>query len=360
MSLTSFSIVRFIGRYSALERGMQFGQSHEPRPVVAHLPAADLAALRAELVPAMAELDRDRAAHVARTDRSLTRGLGGAALAGLMLGWGLTGDILMGLFLGALGAVGALFFLFGWSRDGPRAAARAAILGPMARHLMGFHVDADAAIARSVLAELKLFQEIRKVTVDLCLTGQRDGRAVILSRIGLMFGTGKRKRGSQGDGLTYVMVEVALPATAASDTMTTVMSRDASTVSKAMQRLSHRQKPVPTGDADFDARYTVFGDVARMNPALRAGFTRLEAEARCGRTGLTEVPAGTGLRPWVVILPGRLVVLTPLTMFDGAFEPPPYWEPLDPDALIPAFASDLAVLNGYLNAALSLPLGDIA
>jgi len=55
-----------------------------------------------------------------------------------------------------------------------------------------------------------------------------------------------------------------------------------------------------------------------------------------------------------------LVVLTPLAMFDGAFEPPPFWVPLDPDTLIPAFAADLAVLDGYLAAALSLPLGDIA
>lgn len=354
-----FSIVRTLGRITTMERGMQFGQPNVPRPVVASLPPEDLATLQAELAPVMAGLDRDRATHVARTDRLLTRAMGAAAVAGLVLGFGVTGDVKMGLFLGALGALGVLFFLYGSAKDTPRTAVRTRVVDIIARHLMGFRVDPDPRIGREELDGLKLFSRIRKVTVDLCLVGERDGRIAMISRIGLMFGSDYNRKEKQGDGLTYVMVEVALPETVASETMTIVMSRDASVISKAKQWLSHRPKPVPTGDADFDARYTAFGDVSRLTPALRTGFARLEAEARCGTTALTEVPAGTGLRPWMVILPGKLVVLTPLTMFDGAFEPPPYWEPLDADRLIPAFASDLAILNSYVNAALSLPLGDI-
>ncbi|WP_162561637.1 hypothetical protein [Yoonia vestfoldensis] len=357
--MSEFSIVRTLGRYTAFHRGMQFGESYEPRPIAAALPADDLAALKDRLTPVMAALGRDRAAHVDRADRFLNRAIPGAALVGLVVGWGVSGDILLGLFLAVLGGVAVVIVLSGKAMDDPRTATRNEITDVLARHLMGFRVDPAPVIGTEEIDALKLFSRVRKVTVDLCLTGQRNGRIVVASRIGLMFGHDRNRREKQGDGLTFVMVEVALPETGGSDSMTTVMAKDASAVSKVSQMLMHRTRAVPTGDADFDNRYSVTGDVSRMTPALCAGFARLEAEARCGPTGLTEVPAGTGLRPWVVILPGKLVVLTPLSMFDGAFEPPPYWQPLDPDALIPAFASDLAILNGYINAALSLPFGDI-
>lgn len=355
-----FSIVRTIGRYTAFHRGMQFGAGYQPRPVSADLPAEDFATLRAQLGPVMAGLDRDRAAHVARADSLLKRAIGAAALVGLVFGWGVSGDIRLGLFLAALGVVGSVIVLSGKAMDAPRAATRHDITDALAQHLMGFRVDPAPVIGREAMDALGLFSRVRKVTVDLCLTGQRDGRAVVASRIGLMFGHDGNRREKQGDGLTFVMVAVALPETSQSDSTTTIMATDTSRVSKVAQKLMHRDKTIPTGDPDFDARYAVTGNVARVTPHLRAGFARLEAEARCDVTGLTEVPAGQGRRPWVVIRPGKLVVLTPLAMFDGAFEPPPYWETLDPDLLIPAFASDLAQLNGYINAALSLPLGDIA
>lgn len=356
---SGFSIVRTMGRYTFLQRGLQFGEAYEPRPVAAELPPADQAALKARLTPVIAALDRDRAAHVERADNFLKRAVPGAALVGLVLGWGISGDVRLGLFLAALFGVFALFVLFGEATKEPRAATRNDITDALAQHLMGFRVDPAPVMETEEIDELRLFSRVRKVTVDLCLTGVRDGRPVVASRIGLMFGVKRNYKEKNAGGLTFVMVEVALPETAPSDRMTTVMAKDASAVLKVAQKLMRRTRAVPTGDADFDARYSVTGDVTRMTPDMRAGFARLEAEARCGRTGLTEVPAGTGLRPWVVILPGKLVVLTPLTMFDGAFEPPPYWQPLDPDALIPAFASDLAILNGYINAALSLPLGDL-
>ncbi|WP_322894256.1 MULTISPECIES: hypothetical protein [unclassified Yoonia] len=355
-----FSIVRTLGRYTCFHRGMQFGEAYEPRPIAAALPGDDLDVLRAQLAPVMASLDRDRAAHADRADHFLLkRVLPAAALVGLVLGWGISGDILLGLFLAALFAASALILLFGRAMDEPRRVTRHEIVDALARHLMGFQVDPSPVIGTEELDELKLFSHIRKVTVDLCLTGQRDGRIIVVSRIGLMFGRERRYKEKQGGGLTFVMVEVALPETAESGTTTTIMAKDASIISKVAQKLMHRDRSQPTGDRDFDECYAVSGDISRVTPGLRAGFARLEAEARCGPTGLTEVPAGSGLRPWVVILPVKLVVLTPLSMFDGAFEPPPYWEKLDPDVLIPAFASDLAILNGYLNAALSFPLGDI-
>ncbi|MBQ2262305.1 MAG: hypothetical protein II336_13160 [Loktanella sp.] len=359
MASERFSIVRGLGRYSALERGMQFGQPYQPRPVVAALPGMDHDVLKAQLAPVLVTLDRDRAAHVARAERFLQIAAGGAALAGLALGWGLMGNLLLGLALASGAAFFALLLFFSKAREAPRAATRTAIVDALARHLMGFAVDPDPVVTRDGLMAVTLFHQIRKVTVDLYLTGQRDGRMVAISRIGLMFGAERNFKEKQADGLTFVMVEIALPETAQSHSVTTIMSEDASAIAKAAQKLTDVSQPIPTGDADFDARYTVFGDISRVTPALRHGFSGLERESRCAVNALTEVPAGEGLRPWVVILPGKLVVLTPLSMFDGAFEPPPYWEKLDPDVLIPAFASDLAILNRYINAALSLPLGDI-
>ncbi len=358
--MSQFSLVRTLGRYTAVHRNLQFGDPNVPRQIAATLPPDDLAQLKAQLALVLADLDRDRAAHVDRTDKFLNTAIPGAALVGLVFGWGVSGDILLGLFLAALGAAGALIVLPGKAMDAPRAATRTAIVDAVAQHLMGFRVDPAPVIGTEEIDALRLFSRVRKVTVDLCLTGIRNDRLVVVSRIGLMFGYDSNRRQKQGDGLTFVMVEIGLPETVQADGITTIMAKDASRVSKLAQKLMHRDRAVPTGDADFDDRYSVTGDVTRLTPALRAGFARLEAETRCGPTGLTEVPAGTGLRPRVVILPGKLVVLTPLTMFDGAFEPPPYWQPLDPDALIPAFASDLAILNGSINAALSLPLGDLS
>jgi hypothetical protein len=357
--LSDFSIVQTLGRFSAHERGLQFGAAFTPRSVEAHLPKDDLAALKCALAPVIADLNRDRAAHVTRADRFLARAVPAAAMAGLVLGWGISGDIRLGLFLAALLGAAALFVLFGLAQDEPRRITRHDIIDVLARHLMGFRVDPAPVIATEEIDALRLFAPVRKVSVDLCLTGLRDDRLVVVSRIGLMFGYDGNRSQKQGDGLTFVMVEIALPETAQADGITTIMAKDASRIAILAQKLMHRDSAVPTGDPGFDSRYHVTGDVAPVTPALRAGFARLEAEARSGPTGLTEVPAGQGLRPWVVILPGKLVVLTPLAMFDGAFEPPPYWRPIDPDTLIPAFASDLAILNGHINAALSLPIGDI-
>lgn len=338
---------------------MQFGASNVPRPVVSRLPADDLETLQAQLAPVIDVLDRERAAHVDRTESVLRRALPAAALGGLAFGWAILGNIVLGLFLAALLPAFAFLFLFAKVKEGPRATTRTEIVDVLARHSTGFRVDPARAISPDGFGNLGFFTRPRKVTVDLCLTGERDGRKASVSRIGLMFGTDARHTEKQGEGLTFVMVELDLPETTQSDRATVVIPDDAPKVARNAGTPLQGAKPVPTGDAGFDARYTVFGDATQITPALRAGFARLEAQARCGPTALTEVPAGTGLRPWLAILPGKLVVLTPLKMFDGAFEPPPYWDKLDPDQLIPAFASDLAILDGYLDAALSLPIGDI-
>ena len=358
--MKEFSPIRLLGRITPGAKGVLFGLAIVPRAAAAALKPADHAAILARLASVLPGLERDRAAHVERIDRVLKRYVSGAALAAIVMGWGLAGSFVGGLALMGIAALSVVILLLGKAEDGPRMTTRTEILIAVAGQMSDLIVDPEPDIPREWFAGLGLLQRVRKVIVDLRLTGQRDGRVVGVSRIGLMFGTDNRYSEKHDKGLTFVMVQIDLPETAARQGVTVVMPADASWNVKSGPRLSHGLRSVPTGDKSFDALYTVYGDAVPLTPAMRAGFANLEAQARSAKHGLAEVAPGQGRRPWVAILPGQLVVLTPLSMFDGAFEPPPFWVPLDPDTLIPAFAADLAVLDGYLTAALSLPLGDIA
>lgn len=358
--MTGFSPIRLLGRITPGAKGILFGPPMIPRTAPEALPTADHVAVSARLASVLPGLERDRAAHVGRIDRVLKRYVSGAALAALVVGWGIAGSFFGGLALSGIAALGTLLLLLGKAEEGPRIATRTEILTAVAGQLSDLIVDPKPDIPRESFAALGLFQPVRKVFVDMRLTGQRGGRVVGVTRVGLMFGEDKRYSEKHDKGLTFVMVQIALPETAHRKGVTAVMPTDAAWNVRSVPKLSHGQKATPTGDKTFDAHYTVYGDPEPLTPALRAGFGALERQARCARHGIAEVAPGTGLRPWMAILPGQLVVLTPLAKFDGAFEPPPFWVPLNLDELIPAFASDLAVLDGYLNAALSLPLGDIA
>jgi hypothetical protein len=358
--MTGFSPVRVLGRISPGSKGVLFGPSPAPRAAPPAVPSADHAAMAARLAAALPDLERDRSAHVERIDRALKRYAGGAGLAALLLGWGLGGSFFGGLALMGIAVLGTVILLMGKAEDGPRIATRTEILTAVAGQLSDLIVDPEPDIPREWFAGLGLFQPVRKVIVDLRLTSQRGGRIVGVTRVGLMFGADANYSEKHDKGLTFVMVQIDLPETAHRAGVTAVMPTDAGWNVRSSPKLSNGLSATPTGDRTFDALYTTYGDPGLLSPAMRKGFARLEQQARCAKHGLAEVAPGQGQRPWVAMLPGQLVVLTPLAMFDGAFEPPPFWAPLDPDTLIPAFASDLAVLDGYLNAALSLPLGDIA
>lgn len=358
--MTGFSPVRLLGRISPGAKGVLFGPSPMPRATLEAIAPTDHAAIATRLAAVLPGLERDRAAHVKRIDGALKRYVGGAALVALVLGWGIGGSFLGGLALMGIAAVGITVLVMGKAEDGARKATRTAILTAVAGQLSDLIVDQKPDIPREWFAGLGLFQPVRKVIVDLRLTGQRGGRVVGVTRLGLMFGSDDNYSEKHDKGLTFVMVQVELPETEARAGVTAVMSKDAGWNVRSSPKLSNGLAAAPTGDKTFDAFYTVHGDPSVLSPAMRKGFALLQQHARCARHGLAEVAPGQGQRPWVTILPGQLVVLTPLAMFDGAFEPPPFWGPLDPDRLIPTFASDLAVLDGYLNAALSLPLGDIA
>lgn len=358
--MTGFSPIRLLGRITPGAKGILFGPSMIPRAAPEALPPSDHAAILTRLASVLPGLERDRAAHVEQIDRVLKRYVSGAALAALVVGWGIGGSFFGGLALMGIATLGTVILLLGKAEEGPRTTTRTEILIAVAGQMSDLIVDPEPDIPREWFARLGLLQRVRKVIVDLRLTGQRDGRVVGVTRVGLMFGEDENYSEKHDKGLTFVMVQIELPETAHREAITAVMPTDASWNVRSSPKLSHGLAAKPTGDKTFDALYTVYGDPTALTPALREGFAALERQTRSATHGMAEVAPGKGLRPWLAIIPGQLVVLTPLASFDGAFEPPPFWVPLDPDALIPAFAADLAVLDGYLNAALSLPLGDIS
>jgi hypothetical protein len=139
-------------------------------------------------------------------------------------------------------------------------------------------------------------------------------------------------------------VEVA--SGAVEDALVTLTSQDAPWRLRSLQDDISDLSVVATGDAQFDAVYTLrlggATDAGLLTPALRTAILGLEKNALAGR-------------PYLVFMPGYLAVLFPKKLVDVAFHVPPYWVPLDPDALLAQFASDLAVKNSLINAVLALP-----
>lgn len=355
----AISIVDLVSRYVGPVREAQFGQPDAPRPVVATLSSAQTEALEARLNPALARHEEARRAFVAETEKRLRLGVAGAGAAGLLLGWGAMGSLPVGLALMAGGVGFALLLMFGEAQKKPRTEARALLLDAIAGELMGFRCDSDAPDA----TRWKLLPRIFAQRVDMRISGQRDGCKVAASRIGFTFGGRNGNTESSGKGTAFTVVELEWPASVPEvPFITAITGTDAPPALQYAPAQTHGLQPQPTGDAAFDARYSVFASPGAplLPPAFRAAFAALEAEARCATHGMAEVAPGQGLRPSVVLMPGYCAVLTPLAKFDGAFEPPPFWKPLEGAALIPAFASDLAIVNRHVNAALSLPTGERA
>lgn len=339
-------------------RGRQFGSQGWPRPLEPALPEAQLPILRARLAPVLARLNADRQAWVARTERELRLAAGLAALAGLVLGWSM-GGLPLGLALMLGGAAFALLLLMGRVQGSPRTATKHAIVGALAPELTGLtSVPPDARAALFTPARLegwRLARPVHSVTVDECLTGEREGYHARVARTGLYIGNANNREAEVGGGLCLVAVEL-MTGDDHDGTPTLVIPTDAARALRAAP-LSPRPPQMATGDADFDARYHVFGDAAPLGAQARAAFAALEAVTRADPTCTREVPPGTGLRPFVILRPGQVTVLTPLALFDGAFDPPPVWQSLDADTLIPRFASDLLALDQHLTAALALTKG---
>ncbi|WP_127144012.1 hypothetical protein [Pelagibacterium montanilacus] len=354
------SILGTLARFRARPRGMLFGTLGNPRPVGTRLSGAEIRAVRERLKPTLIRLNQQRQTWFEATENQLRLKMGAAALAGLVLGWFGMGSVMIGLAL----MVGGAFFAFLMSvtktDETARAQTKHAVLAEMADELLGLiSVPPEArteALSKEVVERWRLLPPVRVITVDDRLVGERDGFDVAVSRVGFQFGGSSNVELTQGDGMVFVVVEITDPGArgADEDTFTIVLGTDAPAMLRGAPRLTYGLAEAESGDAGFDARYSVFGDPAPLSKEVRAAFAPLEAVARCDKTGTRDVSAGGGLRPVVLMRPGHLVVMTPVPVFDGALEPPPYWEPLEPGTLIAAFASDLAILDDHLAAAMAL------
>lgn len=314
----------------------------------------------APVKPTIARLVLQRQALFDTTEKQLRLKMGGAAAAGLVLGWLLMDSLIIGLMLMAGGAVFALLMLAPMADETARQETKHAILDVMAKNILGLTSVAPKdrldVLPKSLIDGWRLLPPLRVVTVDDRLVGQRNGCHVALSRVGFQFGGSANVELKQGDGLVFVIVEIVEQSAPerCSDALAVILGSDAPLMLRSAPVLSHGLREAKTGDEEFDARYAVFGDPNFLPSVVREVFGRLEAVTRCDLTGTRQVPAGTGLRPSVIIRPGHLVVLTPVALFDGALEPPPFWQPLIADTLIVDFASDLLTLNGHLTAAMAL------
>lgn len=340
------------------QRGLQFGSPGRPRELGRAAAPEQMSLIAERLDPVFERLNTERAAWFDRAERNLRLKAGGTALAGLVLGWSMGGPLL-GLAMMAGAAAFVIILLFGQSQGNMRELAKQAVLTEIAPVLVELiSVPPVARTARFSPARMEswgLFRNIHTVTVDECLTGTRDGHEVSVARVGVQFGNQANRKTEIGGGLCFVIAEVARNS-GKDEGMTLVVPEDAGIALRA-GLLVNRPAQVSTDDAAFGARYRVFGDPAPLGPAARAAFAAIEAVTRADRTATQEVSSGSGLSPIVVITATHLRVLTPLALFDGAFEPPPFWEPMVPDPLIPAFVSDLFILNDHLSAALALTKG---
>lgn len=359
-SQNGWSILGTVARFRAPPRGMLSGTLGNPRTVETSLTETQARPIAERLKPILADLNDQRRVLFNATESQLRLKMTAAAAAGLILGWLFMGDMLIGLALMAGGAFFAFLMLAPKADDAARAQTKHAIIDVMAGELLCLtSVAPDArppVFSTAAVDSWRLLPPVREITVDDLLVGERGGHHVSLSRVGLQFGGSANVQLKQGDGTVFVISEIADADIAHGpyDAITIVVGTDAPAMLRGAPQLGHGLAKTGTGDQAFDARYTVYGDPNPLTPEVRAGFADLEAVARCDRTGTRDVSAGSGLRPAVIIGPGRLVALTPIPVFDGALEPPPFWEPLAAENLIPAFASDLAVLDDYLTAALKL------
>ncbi len=313
-----------------------------PRGVVVALPEVERAALSARITPHLDALEVLRLQTLATVDRRarlLVPLVGGGAFVALLVGgWGMTTAVIFGLLAAVVG-----WFISMGNRSGQyQAAVKTRFATATSAHLTGFDhvVEPETDLAR--LRSWNLFPDLQSASTSDRIKGQRDGRSLSLSEMSIAYAPGRRNGGDHA--LSFSVVEVA--SGGIDGAMVVLTPKDAPPRILEAQRKAGDLFAASTGDAAFDAVYSL-----RTSDPEAARL--LTAELRSSILALDEAaPAG---RPYLVFLPGYLAVLFPTTFADLAFHVPPYWVPVDADALMAQFASDLALKNSLINAVLHLP-----
>lgn len=313
-----------------------------PRGVVVDLPEPERAALAAQITPHLAGLENLRLQTLTTVDsraRLLVPLVGGGVFVGLLLsGQDFTKAVIFGLVSAFVG-----WFIAMGNRSGNyQTAVKTRFATVTSAHLSGFDHLVKPETDLAHLRSWQLFPDLQSAETLDRIKGTRDGRALSMSEMSVAFAPGKR--GKLDHSLTLSVIEVA--SGAVDGAVIVLTPKDAPPRLLESQANASDLPVATTGDAAFDATYnlrlTPPDAVSQLSPALRSAILAL------GNKG----PAG---RPCVVFLPGYLAVLFPTNFSDLAFHVPPYWVPINADALLAQFASDLAVKNSLINAVLALP-----
>lgn len=313
-----------------------------PRGVVVPLPTEEHAALFDQIAPQLTGLEAFRLQTLATVDsraRLLVPLAGGATIVALLIGGqGLATAVIFGL----VAAVAGWFVAMGSPAREYQAAVKDTFAKVVSGQLSGFDHVVEPATDLARLRSWRLFPELQSARTLDRITGQRNGRSVSLVEMSIAFAPGKR--GRLDHNLSVSIVEVA--SDAVGGPLLVLTPHDAPPHLLESQRKVSDLLVTSTGDPEFDAAYSLRSDDSEagrlLGPDLRSAILSLNEAG----------PAG---RPCLVAHPGHLAVLFPTTFSDLAFHVPPYWVPIDADALIVQFASDLALKNSLANAVLNLP-----
>jgi hypothetical protein len=315
---------------------------HAPRGVVVPLPEEERIALSAKIAPHLEALEAHRLQTLATVDgraRLFVPLAGGGVFVALLAGGQAASSAVI---FGLLSALVGWFIAMGNRSSRYQAMVKTRFATVISTHLSGFDHVVEPETNLATLRGWHLFPDLQSAQTSDRIKGQRGGRSLSLSEMSVAYAPGRRN--SNDHVLSLSVVEVA--SDVVDGAIVVLTPKDGPPRILEAQSKTNDLAAASTGDEKFDAAYS-------LRTSDPESGRLLTPERRAAILGLDKVaPAG---RPYLVFLPGYLGVLFPIRFADLAFHVPPYWIPIDPEALLAQFASDLAVKNGLINAVLHLP-----
>lgn len=339
---SEFSFTAIWARIDGAADSVLVKSGHGRRGVVVDLPDEELVALQNRVNPLIADLEALRHQTLEAVDRRarvLVPLPGAVAFVALLLGGQ---GLVSALVFGALAAAAGWFVAMGNRASEYQTAVKSRIASVTTGALAGLEHTAEPETDLAFVRDWQLFPELQSARTLDCLTGIRNGFSVRLSEMQVGYSP-SAKQDMLDHTLSFAVFEVE--GFAHGSGAITLTPNDAPRRLLAEQAKASGVQATLTGDADFDLVY-------KLRVSQPGALDTLTPELRSGILGLARVaPAG---RPYVVLTPEYLVVLFPTLHPDLAFHAPPYWVPIDAEALVAQFASDLAIRIKLLNAVLSL------
>lgn len=251
------------------------------------------------------------------------------------------------LFWTAMAALSGGFVALGMDAHRYQAAVKARFAQTTSRLLSGFDHDTAATVDLARLRAWRLFPDPQGAVVEDRITGRRNGHTLSLSIMSVRYRRNIRKS-NQSPELHVAAVEVETGPAGRAQTVLVPTAALARLRGGDVQR-AQGLNLLSSGDEDFDAAYSIASSGPEETRALLSPTFR---------PAVLDLARGDGAAPraapYVVIMPFSLAVLFPLGLKDRAFVAKPYWVPLDADAVLAQFASDLARKIALINATLAL------